>query len=211
MSRLLRLPPIIKTSPVASSASPAAPRRPVGTAIVPDAVLAMLVFVACEVMFFAALISAQFVVRGSAGQWPPVDQPRLPVVTTAANTLILLASGFMLWLAVRARKDKQQDQTCRKLRWAVWLGSAFVAVQGFEWTRLIHFGLTLQSSSYGSFFYLIIGAHAAHAVVALGFLMRVWQLLVAGSLTESRWQAAQVFWYFVVGLWPFLYVLVYLL
>lgn len=188
-----------------------APRRPAGTALMPDAVLAMFVFVACEVMFFAALISAQFVVRGNTGHWPPVDQPRLPVLTTLGNTLVLLASGFMLRAAASAWHGRRRDLAASRLRWAVWLGTLFVGVQGMEWTRLIHYGLTLQSSSYGSFFYLIIGAHALHAVIALSLLFHACLAIVSGVLRESRWQAAQIFWYFVVGLWPFLYVLVYLL
>lgn len=188
---------------------PAPPRT--ANALVPSAVLAMLMFVACEVMFFAALISAQFVVRGNAGTWPPPGQPRLPVLTTAGNTLILLVSGLVLWLAARERKAGRAAPAVRKAFIALWLGVAFVAVQSFEWTRLIHFGLTLQSSSYGSFFYLIIGMHALHALIALGFLAHACQQMAAGVLTGPRWQAVQIFWFFVVGLWPFLYVLVYLL
>lgn len=193
-------------------ASPQIPRRYTGRAIVPDAVLAMLFFVACEVMFFAALISAQFIVRGSATQWPPLDQPRLPLLTTACNTLVLLASGVFLWKSSRALKaSASHEVTCRYLRWAVWLGSLFVFVQGMEWMRLIHYGLTLQSSAYGSFFYLIIGTHALHAVAALALMIHVHHSFANGRLRVSRFWAAQVFWYFVVGVWPFLYVLVYLM
>ena len=98
------------------------------------------------------------------------------------------------------------------LQRAVWqpVVTQFAAVQRMEWTRLIHYGLTLQSSSYGSFFYLIIGAHALHAVAALVLMMHVYHTFANGTLRVSRFWAAQVFWYFVVGLWPFLYVLVYL-
>lgn len=193
-------------------ASPQVPRRYTRRGVLPDAVMGMLFFVACELMFFAALISAMFVVRGSAREWPPIDQPRLPLLTTAGNTLILLASGVMLWLAARALRSSASPQiTSKWLRWSMWLGTLFVAIQGMEWVRLIKYGLTMQSSSYGSFFYLIIGAHAAHAVIALGLLAHVYHSFASGSLRLSRFWAAQVFWYFVVGLWPFLYGLVYLL
>ena len=197
---------------VAVPTSPQVPRRYSGRAIVPDAVLGMLFFVACEVMFFAALVSAQFVVRGSMKEWPPIDQPRLPLLTTAGNTLVLLASGVLLWMSARAMKaSASHEVTCRYLRWSVWLGSLFVTVQGMEWMRLIHYGLTLQSSAYGSFFYLIIGTHALHAIAALGLLIHVHHSFANGRLRVSRFWGAQVFWYFVVGVWPFLYVLVYLM
>ena len=50
--------------------------------VIPNGVLGMLIFIACEVMFFAALFSAYLVVSAGATEWPPADQPRLPVATT---------------------------------------------------------------------------------------------------------------------------------
>ena len=212
MQRQLLLPPTIEMTTLAVSSSPRIPRRYARRVVVPDAVLGMLIFIACEVMFFAALISAQFVVRGSAKEWPPFGQPRLPLLTTAGNTLVLLVSGVLLWMSARAMRQSASPQTTAKyLRWSLLLGTVFVAVQGMEWVKLIHFGLTLQSSSYGSFFYLIIGMHALHAVVALGLMAYTYHTLANGTLRVSRFWAAQVFWYFVVGLWPFLYLLVYVL
>lgn len=214
MSPRLRPPhlPTIKMNPITVPASTQTARRDERRQIIPDAVMGMLFFVACELMFFAALVSAQFVVRGSAAEWPPIDQPRLPLFTTAGNTLVLLASGVLLWMSARMMNASAPREAVSKyLRWSVWLGALFVMVQGMEWLRLIHFGLTLQSSSYGSFFYLIIGAHAAHAVAALALLVHVYHTFAKGTMRVQRFWAAQVFWYFVVGLWPFLYVLVYLL
>ena len=90
------------------------------------------------------------------------------------------------------------------------LGAFFVVFQGLEWAALIRDGLTLTSSSLGSFFYLIVGMHAAHAVVALGVLVFTWVRLRRGWLASSQLAVAEVFWYFVVGLWPILYLVVYL-
>jgi heme/copper-type cytochrome/quinol oxidase subunit 3 len=57
---------------------------------------------------------------------------------------------------------------------------------------------------------LIVGLHAAHAVVAILALSRVYWLLVRGQLQSSTLLATSIFWYFVVGLWPVLYLRVYL-
>lgn len=67
-----------------------------------------------------------------------------------------------------------------------------------------------HGSTYGSLFYLIIGAHALHVMIALGVLLFVYTRLKQGRLTNGAFGAARVFWYFVVGLWPVLYILVYL-
>ena len=82
--------------------------------------------------------------------------------------------------------------------------------QGAEWVALVREGVTLTSSTMGSFFYLIVGMHALHAVGALGLLGHTWLRLRQGWLVQSELAAAQVFWYFVVGLWPILYLVVYL-
>jgi len=90
------------------------------------------------------------------------------------------------------------------------LGALFVLLQGREWALLIAQGLTLQSSALGSFFYLIVGAHALHAICALGVLVYAWRRLQHGWLPPSVMGAAEVFWYFVVGIWPVIYWRVYL-
>ena len=177
--------------------------------IVQSSVLGMLIFVVAEVMFFAGLISAFTIVRAGTAVWPPRDQPRLPLEATAVNTLALLASGVFLFLAHRAYK-RDRASALRPLSIAMLLGAFFVIFQGAEWMRLIGQGLTLTSSTLGSFFYLIIGLHALHAIAALALLAHAWRRLRRGCLAESQLAAAEVFWYFVVLVWPVLYLRVYL-
>jgi heme/copper-type cytochrome/quinol oxidase subunit 3 len=158
--------------------------------VVSSAVLGTLIFVICEAMLFAGFMSAHAIVRTSdLGAWPPPGQPRLPVQETAFNTLALLASGVLLWQAQRALR-RAPDRAPRFLLGAM--------------------GLTLTASNHGSFFYLIVGAHALHAIAALIALGYVYRLLRSDRLVPERFHAAGVFWYFVVGLWPILYVQVYL-
>ena len=71
-------------------------------------------------------------------------------------------------------------------------------------------GLTLQSSAYGGFFYLIVGTHALHAVCALGALVWAFSRLDKDQLTASELGTVSAFWYFVVLVWPILYWQVYL-
>lgn len=183
----------------------ALPREP----IISSGVLGMLIFVFAEVMLFAGLISAFTIIRASAVIWPPRDQPRLPIEATTINTAALLASGVLLFLAQRAFK-RNRAAAKRPLLVALALGAVFVIFQGTEWVRLIGEGLTLTSSALGSFFYLIIGLHALHAVVALALLTSIWLRLQRGWPVSSQLATAAVFWYFVVGVWPVLYLRVYL-
>jgi len=176
-----------------------------------NAVFGMALAVFVEVMMFAGFISAFTIVRGSTppGLWPPPEQPRLPVATTAVNTAMLLASGVVLYLSHRAFGRRGHPPAARLMGVAILLGGAFVLFQGVEWVRLIAQGLTLTSSQLGSFFYVIVGAHALHAVAALVALVIYWRAMRVGRLSPSAFGAVQLFWYFVVLMWPVIYWKVY--
>jgi cytochrome c oxidase subunit 3 len=176
--------------------------------LLPNGVLGMLIFVGAEAMLFAGLISAFTIVRSSAVVWPPPGQPRLPFAETAFNTSLLLLSGLALFVARRVFSGSRAKARLPLLL-ALALGACFVVFQGAEWLDLIREGLTLTSSPLGSFFYLIVGLHALHAVVALGLLGYTALRLQRGWLASSQLATAEVFWYFVVGVWPVLWLVVY--
>ena len=186
------------------SRPPPARKKPV----ISSPVLGMLLFTGTEIMLFAGLISSISILRGSVLVWPPPGQPRLPVEETAINTAALLLSGVFMILA-RRRFNNEPRQALGSMVTALVLGFFFVVLQGREWVDLLASGLTMTSSTHGSFFYLIIGLHALHAVVGLGVLSMGCWLLKKERLSAGGFGAIQVFWYFVVGLWPILYLRVY--
>lgn len=177
---------------------------------IPSSLLAMVAFILTEIMLFAALISSFLIVKSDASIWPPLGQPRLPVNVTAVNTILLLASGFMFFRSNGRFRAGDFNGSRKLLGLAVVLGGIFVTIQGYEWTKLLGFGLTVTSSIYGSFFYIIIGFHALHAVAALVAMLHLFLTFGPQGQSESRFLGTQVFWYFVVGIWPILYFLVYL-
>jgi heme/copper-type cytochrome/quinol oxidase subunit 3 len=121
----------------------------------------------------------------------------------------LLLSGILLWIGNR-RMSIDRESALRYVAGAITTGAAFVLLQGVEWVALLREGLTMTSSNHGAFFYLIVGAHALHAVVAIAALTWVFVLMRRGTLAPSTFTATQVFWYFVVILWPLIYLRVYL-
>jgi len=176
--------------------------------------VALLFFMGAESMFFAALISALFILRLGMPVWPPPLQPRLPLGVTTANTVVLLCSSVAMFRAGRALA---RDDRLRLVRWltvAAILGGIFLAVQGYEWVQLVHFGLTMSSSTYGTTFYTLIGTHALHVAGALVWLVALLGLALAKRVSRERGTAVRgcvLYWNFVVGLWPILFVAVYLL
>jgi len=175
------------------------------------ALFGMAVFVFTEVMLFAGFLSAYLITRNSVppGSWPPPDQPRLPFERTALNTAALLMSGALVAFAHHALRRRDVAGARGALSLGVVLGGLFVVLQGTEWAHLLRQGLTLSSSQVGGFFYLIIGCHAFHAVCALSLLVWCWAGLMGGRLPPGRFAAAQLLWYFVVLVWPVLWLVVY--
>ena len=186
------------------------PRRPV----LDNARLATMFLIAAETMLFAGLMSAFVVLRIGAAAWPPPLQPRLPIEITGINTLVLLASSVYMALAVRSFREGRVPLAASRLVRAAALGALFLAVQGYEWVRLIGFGLTASSGAYGGTFYTLIGAHGLHVVGALAWLGVAVRRVRAGRIapeSPASLRACAMYWHFVVGLWPILYVAVYLL
>ena len=177
------------------------------------AVFGLSVFIATEIMFFAGLISAFIILKAGASAWPPAGQPRLPIEVTSVNTLVLLISGYTIY---RAAKAVRADRTYRLNAWLLAtgiLGALFLGIQGHEWMRLVGYGLTLSSSTYGATFYTLIGAHGLHVFIAVLSLLFVLGRSLRRQYsrdTHTEVRLCQVYWFFVVGMWPVLYVLVYL-
>jgi heme/copper-type cytochrome/quinol oxidase subunit 3 len=178
-----------------------------------NARLGIMLFIGAEGMFFSGLLSAFLVFRTGSAVWPPPLQPRLPILVTALNTLVLLGSGVTMHRAIRAIRRGHPQGLMHWLSVTVLLGLLFLAVQGYEWARLLQFGLTLSAGVYGATFYTLIGCHAAHVFGAV-----IWLLVLVALARRQRFSPQHyvgpavggMYWYFVVALWPVLFVTVYL-
>lgn len=178
----------------------------------PSGVLAMAMFIATEAMFFAGLISAFLVLRSQDADWPPLGQPRLPILVTGLNTLVLLVSGWTMQRAMGSLR-RREAQLSRWLGVTAALGTVFVVVQGIEWVKLIRFGLTTSSSLYGATFYTLVGAHGLHVLAAVAALLAALRMStrpVERSVDPPWLEPWRMYWLFVVAVWPILYGLVYL-
>jgi heme/copper-type cytochrome/quinol oxidase subunit 3 len=174
--------------------------------------LAVLIFIVFELMLFSGLVATYLVLRTSSFAWPPPGLPRLPVAVTAVNTVILTFSAVTMYRATREIAAGAQGRFRNALLVTVVLGTTFLVVQGSEWVQLIHRGLTLTSGSYGGIFYTLIGLHALHVVGAVVWLGVVLVAALRRRYTPQRYTGVRLcamYWYFVVGLWPLLFVLVY--
>lgn len=173
-----------------------------------------LVFLMAGVMLFAGLVGAYLVLRFAGGAWPAPGMPRLPVRLAGFNTAVILLSSLVLQRGIRAMRALDAAGLRRGLFLAAALGSAFLALQTVQWSRLLTGGLSFTGTTYGSTFYVLTGVHAAHAASGV-----VWLLLIAWRqrkpwVTDRMQRAIEVcslYWHFVGLVWAGLFVVLYLL
>jgi len=170
------------------------------------------VLLAAETMLFTGLVGAYVLFRTVATSWPPAGLPRLPLLVTTLNTLVLLGSAYTMHRARAAARAGDRPTLLPHLIVTAVLGLLFLAIQGSEWAGLVHHGLTLASGTYGASFYTLIGLHAVHVVAAVVWLVVVTTLAGTRRGAPVRSVAVDVcgiYWNYVVGLWLVLFGLVY--
>lgn len=173
-----------------------------------------LVFLMAGVMLFAGLVGAYLVLRFAGPAWPAPGMPALPVRLAGFNTVVILASSLVLKRGIRAMRTLDARGLRRGLLLAALLGSAFLALQAWQWSRLLSGGLSFAGTTYGSTFYVLTGVHAAHALSGV-----LWLLVIAWRqrrpwVTDRMQRAIEVcalYWHFVGLVWAGLYVVLYLL
>jgi cytochrome c oxidase subunit 3 len=184
-----------------------------------------IIWLASELMFFAALFSAYFTVRAVSPELWAQETELLNIPFSTVNTIILVLSSVTCQLGVFAAERGQVGRTGSVLNVGGWglrewfvltyvMGSVFIAGQAFEYTELVHEGLTLSSSAYGSLFYLATGFHGLHVTGGLiAFLFVLGRTFVARRFTHEQAVSAIVvsyYWHFVDVVWIALFATIYL-
>ena len=197
-----------------------------------------IVWLASELMFFAALFAAYFTirnvtdadaaVRGVQTLWN-AETSHLDIVLASTNTTVLVLSSFTCQMGVFAAERGQAGRTGRALtlhpvrEWGLreWyvltflMGAFFVSGQVFEYAGLIKEGLTISSNVYGSVFFLATGFHALHVTGGLfAFLLLMGRTFLAKTFTHEQAVSAVVvsyYWHFVDVVWIALFGVIYIL
>jgi cytochrome c oxidase subunit III len=175
----------------------------------------MSLFIASEVMFFAAFFWAFFDAslypkEAIGGVWPPanietMEAFHLPLMMT----LILLLSGTTVTWAHHAIVEGDRKTASVALGLTVLLGVLFSGFQIYEYGHA-HFGFT--DGIYPSTFYMATGFHGFHVVIGTIFLAVCWWRVNAGHFTPKShfgFEAAAWYWHFVDVVWLFLFVSIY--
>ena len=183
----------------------------------------MMMFIASEVMFFAAWFWAYFDAALYAGDpqlysrvevlggvWPPkgietFDPWHLPLL----NTLILLTSGTTVTWAHHALLEGDRDGLKKGLWLTIALGVLFTCVQAYEYS---HAAFGFKGNIYGATFFMATGFHGAHVLIGTIFLIVCLFRAYAGHFTPKQhlgFEFAAWYWHFVDVVWIFLFACIY--
>jgi cytochrome c oxidase subunit III len=193
----------------------------------PDPVaVGVIIWLASELMFFAALFAAYFTIRNvTNAQAAAAGVPSLWETQTALlnvpfailNTSVLVASSFTCQMGVFAAERGQVKRTgglgnikgWGLREWYVltyFMGAFFIGGQVFEYASLFsEAGLTMSANVYGSVFFLATGFHGLHVTGGLiAFAVLLGRTFLARTFTHEQAVASVVvsyYWHFVDVVW----------
>ncbi len=185
-----------------------------------------IVWLASELMFFAALFASYFTIRAVNEDLWSQSTAMLNVPFSSVNTFILVASSFTCQWGVFKAEDGIVGRTGKIHQIRQWglrewfvvtyfMGAIFVAGQAFEYVELVHEGLTIPASAYGTVFYLATGFHGIHVIGGLvAFVFVLGRTLIARKFTHEQAVTAIVvsyYWHFVDVVWVGLFATIYLI
>lgn len=164
--------------------------------------LLLWILVWSELIAFGILIVAFLVLSGLQADAFDLARLHLRPGLAAANTVILLVSGYQVAIAVRRRDVLTSVR--RPLVIAALLGFAFVAVKLFEYWGEIRYAGNATLSNFFELYFLITGFHLMHVLFAgVALLLIAWRpvrenVLLIGTL----WHVIDLVW---LVLFPILY------
>ena len=175
-----------------------------------NSMFGFVVFLLSESVIFLSFFAGYIVYKTTTFDWLPPGIEGLEVREPAINTVILVSSSFVIYIAERYLHDK--NLWGFRFFWLLTMamGSYFLYGQAVEWQSL-KFGFS--SGVFGGTFYLLTGFHGLH--VFTGVLLQ--GIMLIRSFLPNNYEKGQfgveatsLFWHFVDVIWIILFILIYI-
>ena len=171
----------------------------------------VIVFLASDVMLFAAFFAAYFLLRATNTPWPPADV-ELDTVRAAIFTAVLFASSFTL---VGSDRAADRLDAGRQRRWLLVTFAARCGVPRQPARRVPRRSASPPTTiRTASIYWLLTGLHACHVtagLVAMALLfvrtIRARTPAAIGSWTGG----VSLFWHLVDVIWLFVFTTIWLI
>jgi cytochrome c oxidase subunit 3 len=173
-----------------------------------------IIWLASELMFFAGLFAMYFTARARSLTGWPQPPTHLDLFYATFFTLILVLSSVTCQMGVFAAEQGNVYGLRRWFAITFVMGLMFVLGQAHEYTTLVQEGTRIDSSTYGSVFYITTGFHALHVIGGLVAFILILIRSTMGRFTPAQATAAIVvsyYWHFVDVVWIGLFAAIYLI
>jgi cytochrome c oxidase subunit 3 len=197
----------------------------------------MWIFLLSDTFIFSCFLISYMTARMSTTvPWPNASEVfaleifghHLPLILIAIMTFVLISSSGTMALAVNYGYRRDRVTTARLMMATAALGAAFVGMQAFEWTKLIHEGVRpwgnpWGAEQFGATFFMITGFHGTHVTIGVIFLLIVARKVLRGDYDTGRrgfftsrrggYENVEVmglYWHFVDLVWVFIFAFFYL-
>jgi cytochrome c oxidase subunit 3 len=189
----------------------------------------MWIFLLSDTFVFSCFLTGYMTVRASTTvPWPHPSEvfglriggADVPLLLIALMTFTLITSSGTMAMAVNFAYRRDRVNAAALMLVTATLGEVFVAMQGFEWSKLIleesvrPWGNPMGAAQFGSAFFMITGFHGLHVSIGVAYLFTVAFRLVRGDCEKSgNYQIVEIaglYWHFVDLVWVFIFALFYL-
>lgn len=162
---------------------------------------------------FGLLFSSYLVYRAEDVEAFMASQNLLHQRYGAVNLVLLLCSSWLVALALRAVRYRQQDLGRWLYSVALFCAFCFAVIKLLEWGALTEAGHGLAANSFFTFYYMLTGIHFLHVIIGIGvlvFLRNKCRPSPGSNLNISVFEGGNVYWHMVDLLWIVLFPLLYL-
>lgn len=168
--------------------------------------LMMWVLILSEIAVFGSGLLALLATRLTDPAGFAEAQSHLHRTGAAANTLVLVTSGWLAALATHAAEAGQTRRLRRLLLPAIGLGAVFLVLKGSEYADLFAKGIGTETHAFYTFSFLLTGFHAAHVLAGMVLLA-----VVGWLATPRAVETGAAFWHMVDLVWVLLFPVIYLI
>ena len=166
-------------------------------------------FIVIEGWTTALLVVAYLYLRQNYETWPPLRTPYPSLLIPTINLLVMLVSCIPAYLVAQAAR--RLDEAAVK-RWLLIMCLAVVPTIVLRWWELWAINTRWDTTAYGSAAWTIVGFHTSllllDVVDTLGLTL-FYFIREMPARTYSDTVDNSNYWYFTVGLWVAIYLIVY--